>query len=203
MSIPRYQKIRDKSNWVRKGLAFAGMFCVASGTGASVTDENFIELNTWSYNDSIEIHGLESSAAIGHESSAQRLAFIRDNSGLSLTSIAIIFGVSRPTVYGWIKGSEPKANLLSKIGMLSNSIKRLVHIDAKSLAKLIMRPIFNGESFGDKIKKGVEVDSYIQDILDIAEKERINRSLKKGGLNLSRSVIDAASHHSTPITRDS
>jgi len=202
MGIEAYKKINNDYLPLKKKAAIAGVFLLASGSGSSATIDNIVELHSWNYDSSIEVKPFESRATVTaeHKSSSEHLNLIRDISGLSLSSIANIFGVSRPTVYAWINGSEPKTNLLPIIEELSNTIGQLKNIQAKYLAKLILRPMFDGESLIDKIKQQKDVDRYIQAVTVIADKESNGRQQVKGSINAQKSFKQVASDYSRPVS---
>lgn len=52
-----------------------------------------------------------------------QLEAVQEDLGLSITQLAQLFGVTRKAVYDWLDGSEPRANISSRMELISSLIR--------------------------------------------------------------------------------
>lgn len=115
--------------------------------------------------------------------------------GLNVSELAQVLQVTRPTVYGWLKGIEPHpaaVGRLAKLMKVANVVsdKKLTRIDS-----LVRRPIsqspFNGASLLTLIASDSAVSSAHIDLLATLDQREVNARSEVKGLNLLRTTQEA------------
>jgi hypothetical protein len=93
---------------------YAGLI---AGTGGIYTSQNVRLLNDFVPKPVIEIRGESDSKRREPRLLSLRPALlkIRSSFGLTMTELASIFDVSRPTVYAWFNGASPRTDIVEKI----------------------------------------------------------------------------------------
>jgi DNA-binding LacI/PurR family transcriptional regulator len=85
--------------------------------------------------------------------------------GLNMTELAQILGVSRPTVYSWINGSDPKElGAKSLISKLSGYVETLRAGGITKSDVLARQPVSEGRSLIDLLKSGKDVTAVVASI---------------------------------------
>ncbi len=110
-------------------------------------------------------------------SSAEHIANIRDVFSISMSELASVFGVTRPTAYAWLEGQEPEPETVKRIRQLSRAADEIKQANIIRLDLLVHWPILNGRSLFDMLKA-------------ISEKEDQARHEPKGSGKHLRSLRD-------------
>lgn len=122
-------------------------------------------------------------------SSEERIVYLRQVLGLSITDLAELLGVTRPTVYAWMKGGEMKEEHAHRLGELSSVAEELESAGVAGLAKLAKRKLSTGVSLFDLVKAGKPFSHLLHEVAALAETEQRQRLHKKGG-QYSRSTAE-------------
>jgi len=193
MLVPYAQK-------AKKGVAASvlPLLLLTPGSGGAMTAAGADQLNRWIYNPIINV---EHSLRKGHDlrSPAAQVSEIRDVYGLNMSELANILGVTRPTVYAWLNGQEPKPESLVHIKRLSSATHQIKELNVVRLEKLIRRPIFEGKSLLDKIKSNEDIFEALATLRMIAQNEMASRFKQKGSGKSKRSVEETIADLSTPV----
>jgi uncharacterized protein (TIGR04255 family) len=136
-------------------------------------------------------------------SPADLLANIRDVFGLSMSDLAALLGVTRPTAYAWLEGQEPKPEAVMRIRRLSRTADETKSMNISRLDKLIHRPIIEGRSLFDVLKADEDPTQILSSVREIAEKEAQTRSNPKGSGKHLRSLDDVLGESSVAIDMQS
>lgn len=136
---------------------------------------------------------------IDTRSPAEHVANIRDVFAISMSDLASVLGVTRPTVYAWLAGQEPKGEAVIRIQQLSHAADKFRQANIIRLDKLVNRPILNGRSLLDILKTDEDPIEALATIKAIADKEaQTRREPKSVGKHL-RSLDDVLGESSVAI----
>jgi len=178
-----------------------------AGTGGIMTAHSTVELLNRVHYPYIHV---ESSRAkqvnvrsdVGHSSTlspAEHVANIRDVFAMNMSDLASVLGITRPTVYAWLTGQEPKREAVIRIQKLSRAADQFNRANIIRLDKLVHRPILNGRSLLDILKTDEDPIADLATLKAIADKEaQIRREPKGSGKNL-RSLDDVLSESSVAV----
>lgn len=168
-----------------------------AGTGGAMTTQGMENLNLWVY--APYVHVERASQDIDSLAPAEHVALIRDAFALNMSELAMVLGVSRPTVYAWLDGQEPKPEALQDVQRLSELAEQLQAMKLTRVAKLVRRPIFNSRSLIDKLKAGEVSGEDLTILMEIAKKEAKSRQLTKGSGKTRRSLSDVSEDYSPAV----
>jgi transcriptional regulator with XRE-family HTH domain len=133
---------------------------------------------------------------IDARSSAEHVSNIRDVFGISMSDLAAVLGVTRPTAYAWLEGQELKPEVAKRIQRLSRAADQFNQAKIPRLDKLIYRPVLNGRSLLDILKADEDPSDAVALLSEIAEKEAQSRREPKGSGKHLRSLVDVLSDFS-------
>jgi len=174
------------------------LLLLAPGSGGAMTSRNANQLNRWVHNPIINIeHSI--GQKIDVRSPADQVSAIRTTYGLNMSELASLLGVTRPTVYAWLNGQEPKPDSLVHIRRLVNAIHEINELKVPRIDKLIRRPVFEGRSLLDKIKTNDDIFEALATLRTVAQKEATSRLKQKGSGRSRRSIDEAGADLSTPV----
>lgn len=109
-----------------------------------------------------------------------QLKFIRETLKLNVSELASILRVSRPTVYAWLEGDEPSPENYSGIVRMRSIADQVAGLAIPRFEKLLRRPVFEGQSFLDKLKSPEDPTVYLFTLKQVADKEQTVRGTSKG-----------------------
>jgi DNA-binding transcriptional regulator YiaG len=176
------------------------------GTGGMMTPHSTREMNRWLYTPQIHVEhsdakNTEYSGAknVDTRSPADLVATIRDGFAISMSDLAAVLGVSRPTAYAWLEGQEPKPEAMMRIQGLSRAADEFSRANITRLDKLVHRPILDGRSLLDLLKADEDPLLALSKLREIGEKEALTRRESKGSGKHLRSLDDVSSESSVGI----
>jgi DNA-binding transcriptional regulator YiaG len=179
------------------------------GTGGMMTPQSTREMDRWLYMPQIHVehsdphnaNNVESSAAknVDTRSPADLVATIRDGFAISMSDLAAVLGVSRPTAYAWLEGQEPKPEAMMRIQGLSRAADEFSRANITRLDKLVHRPILDGRSLLDLLKADKDPLLALAKLKEIGDKEDLTRRQSKGSGKHLRSLDDVSSESSVGI----
>lgn len=132
--------------------------------------------------------------------SNEQLNYVRNVFCFNISELADIFGVTRPTIYSWINGTELKPEVSAKMTKLVNLASYLEKLNISRFDTLLHRPIFNGISLFDKVKNGEDIKEPLRQIKEISEKEVSVRKENKSRITTNGG--SDPSDYSTPYYKD-
>jgi hypothetical protein len=169
-----------------------------AGTGGVMTPHSTAEvLNRFHYP---RIH-IEPSRAkqVDVRSPAEHMANIRDVFSINMSDLASVLKVTRPTVYAWLAGQEPKGEAVIRIQQLSCAADKFNQANIIRLDKLVHRPILNGRSLLDILKTNEDPIAALATLKVMADKEAQTRREPKGAGKHLRSLDDVLGESSVAI----
>lgn len=166
-----------------------------AGTGGAITSETYTHKNQWVYDSSINA---KSEHAIEVETVSEQLQRIQSTFGLTITDMAFLFDVSRPTVYAWIEGQEPKQEFFARIQRLNDKAIIASAYELPRMNKLVRRSLRDGYTLLQKIKDGESIQSSLDELQAIASAEARRRQERKGLQAAKRPAEETIAQHSLP-----
>ncbi|WP_199306314.1 hypothetical protein [Coleofasciculus sp. FACHB-T130] len=169
-----------------------------SGTGGVMTPHGTPKVLNQYYDPRIHVEPCRAKQ-IDTRSPAEHVANIRDVFAISMSDLASVLGVTRPTVYAWLAGQEPKGEAVIRIQQLSRAADKFHQANIIRLDKLVNRPILNGRSLLDILRTDEDPVEALATIKAIADKEaQTRREPKSVGKHL-RSLDDVLGESSVAI----
>lgn len=176
----------------------APLLVLTAGTGGILTAQSTAELNRWVHNPRIHIEPSKAKQ-VDMRSPAEHVANIRDVFAVNMSDLASVLGVTRPTVYAWLAGQEPKGEAVIRIQQLSRAADKFNQANIIRLDKLVHRPILNGRSLLDILKTDEDPIAALPTLKAIANREaQIRREPKGAGKHL-KSLDDVLCESSVSI----
>lgn len=174
-------------------LAFPMAVGASAGSGGAITDESVLHKNQWVYDASITS---ERDVVFPVESNVEKLESIRDRVGLNMTDLSSILGVSRPTIYAWLQGQEPRPEYINRISELREVAEKVGGYNLPRIKKLVRRPLQDGKTLVELIKSSQPIDNALNELQSISEREGYQRN-KSRGLRVSmQDYEDTVNEHS-------
>lgn len=182
-------------------MTFSSAGYAMPGTGGDADAYYLIHKGNWVHDEAIEYRAQQEDAnAIANEAPdpPRVLAGLRESLGLSITDIARVFDVSRPTIYAWMKGeTDPRPELWPRLREMEQVASRAQRYSLSRPARLVRRPVLEGTSLLDRLLTGREVEEgHLQALADLARTEESQRAKSKGGA--ARPARDVASEYGRP-----
>lgn len=158
-----YRSIRCVNGTMKAALIAPMYVCMIAGTGGVYTPTNIQLGLTALPNSVVEIRGYHAKRNLLF-SVPQQLIGLREMFGLTMTELAQIFNVTRPTVYAWLNGSEPKEEIKSRICELAKYVQELRNVGIPQAGLLARQPLASGQSLISLFKSGTNAESAIATI---------------------------------------
>jgi len=179
---------------------FSVTLLVTAGTGGIMTPHSIAALNRWVYNPHPRIHVEPSrKKPVDARSPVEHVANIRDVFAINMSDLASVLGVTRPTVYAWLAGQEPKGEAVIRIQQLSCAADKFNQANIIRLDKLVHRPILNGRSLLDILKTDEDPIQALATLKVIDDKEAQTRREPKGAGKHLRSLGDVLGESSVAM----
>ncbi|MDB9372058.1 hypothetical protein [Nodularia sphaerocarpa] len=174
------------------------LLLLTAGTGGIMTAHSTAELNRRIYDPRVHIEPPRAKQ-VDMRSPSENVANIRDVFSINMSDLASVLGVTRPTVYAWLAGQEPKEEAAIRIQQLSRTADKFNEANIVRLDKLVHRPILNGRSLLDILKANEDPIAVLPALKAIADKEAKTRHESKGSSKHLRSLDDVLSESSVYI----
>jgi len=160
-----YKQWANETSQTAKAAIIAPLYlCMIAGTGGVYTLSSLPLVWANQPNQIVQIRGHHPKRS--HIlSSSQHLIQIREMFGLTMTELAQVLGVSRPTAYSWINGIEPKeSEAKALISKLSRHVETLRSSGIATVDVLARHPLTSGKSLIDLLKSGKDVSTEIASV---------------------------------------
>ncbi len=180
----------------------APLLVLTAGTGGVMTAHSTAELNRWVYDPRIHVEPSKAKQ-VDMRSPAEHVANIRDVFAVNMSDLASVLGVTRPTVYAWLAGQEPKGEAVIRIQQLSRVADQFNQANIIRLDKLVHRPILNGRSLLDLLKTDEDPIAALSTLKAIADREAQTRCVPKGAGKHLKSLDDVLCESSVSIYKRS
>lgn len=139
---------------------------------------------------------------ISLKSPKQYLEEIRKYLHISIVDLSFIFNVTRPTIYSWLEGVEPKPDTIEHIQQLSNFAQELEGYKIANIGKLLHRPIFNGHSLLEYFRTQKNLPNAWNLFKESLLKELNRRSYQKGSGKGLKDIKQTVNENSTYLFKD-
>lgn len=106
----------------------------------------------------------------------ESLAHIRSVFRPSVSELALIFGVTRQTLYNWMSGDRPAPESAERLDDLARASDVFAAAGLSPSAYLFRRKLLNGRSLADVVREGGEAEKTAQVMIAIARKEADQRA---------------------------
>ncbi|HSH48628.1 MAG TPA: helix-turn-helix transcriptional regulator [Halomonas sp.] len=172
------------------------------GSGGAVTPEAALTRHQWLQDDSIDV----TSAVKGEDDAelftpAERLERIRQLLGLTITDLARLLDTTRPTVYAWLNGQEPRPEVHTRLIRLERQAENIAACDLPRINKLIRRPLRCGGSLLDRLREDDPLQPALEELQSLAQREHSRRMRHKGKVIATRSSREALDDIAVPLRR--
>ncbi len=168
--------------------SMAPFIVMMAGTGGLMTVDSAVKMSEYCRVKTIihveEFHPLIEKIDI--RSTAEHIANIRNVFDINMSDLAAVLKATRPTVYTWLEGQEPKrSETVKHIQRLSSFADEFGQANIKRLDRLLQRPILAGRSLLDMLKANEDPLVALPLLKEIGDKEAQTRQQPKGsGKNL-------------------
>lgn len=111
------------------------------------------------------LYALPTSSALDDKSSlvgasetrsvAEQIQWLRKALGVNMSDLAQLLEVTRPAVYGWLKGVVPQSDTVTRLSKLVGQVGQIAALGLERPDLLLKRPIFAGQSPFELLKSGI------------------------------------------------
>lgn len=95
--------------------------------------------------------------------------------GRTFSHLPAIFGVSRQTLYNWMKGEMPKEQHREKLVQLAEAAKVFTAMGFKLSAEMLDRTVAKGKSFAELLREGASGREMAEKLVRIARRSVAER----------------------------
>jgi DNA-binding transcriptional regulator YiaG len=170
-----------------------------AGTGGFITAHSAAEILNRIHDPRIHVERSNINLSVDTRSPAEHVANIRDALEISMSDLASLLGVTRPTAYAWIEGQEPKIESVRQIEQLSRMADEINRANITRIDKLVHRPISDGRSLIDLLRTGQNLTDCLATLKLISKKEAKTRQESKGSGRNLRSLDDVLDEFSIVV----
>lgn len=122
---------------------------------------------------------------------AEQIDYLRAVLGTSITDLAELLGVTRPTVYAWMKGADVRLDHVSRVDGLVLIAQELELAGIENLPKLFKRKLSSGVTLMELVRSAQPFDHLLPELAALSGAESRQRAQRKGGQHI-RSTADVA-----------
>jgi transcriptional regulator with XRE-family HTH domain len=124
---------------------------------------------------------------------SEQISRIKKIFGLTMSELATVFGVTRPTAYAWLRGAEPHQEIVEKMWMLSSWADDFERLGIAQINIYLHRPLVEGKTLLRLMTAGHQLDaaySRINDLVasDLQMRERLHSRERRKQEN--NSILD-------------
>lgn len=191
-ALPSWQPVEPRRNGLWHNAAAVTLIGVLAGTGGNVSAKQiFKHFGTGSASRAT----LDSQAAEPDQGLAIELMSIRDVLRLSVAETAQLFGVSRPTIYSWLKGNSISPENADRLRAIANALTPHLHVLEAQVGRVARRAIEGRTSLLQTLAAGTSADQAISQLAGIlaretAQRERLARRLLDRSGNRGSADLD-------------
>lgn len=171
------------------------------GSGGAMTPEAALSRHRWLQDESIEITAATPGRDTELRTPAERLEQIRQALGLTVTDLARLLDASRPTVYAWLNGQEPRPEVHERLLRLERQAAEVAACELPRINKLVRRPLHCGGSLLERLQQGDPLEPALEELKVLAQREQAGRARHKGLAAAARSSREALDDVSVPLDR--
>ena len=120
----------------------------------------------------------------------------------STSNSAVIFGVSRQSVYNWIAGEKPSNESVEKLNDLARAADLFLADGVAGSSYLFRRKLGNGKTLMETVREGGSAQDAARSLLQIARKESSQRETLQRRLANRTAVYDSSEIGSPMLDED-
>jgi transcriptional regulator with XRE-family HTH domain len=107
---------------------------------------------------------------------------IREVLSPGISTLADVFGVTRQTVYNWMKGERLKPEHFARLKDLAHATDLLAESGISLSGTLLKRKVINGKNMFESVRDGGSARDVAQVLIQIAQREQQQRELMNARL---------------------
>ena len=182
-------------------IAVPGAGLAGSGTGGALTSHTLLHKGAWVYDATLAVSAPEGAALGPAETPSDQLDLVRKALGLSITDLANLLGVTRPTIYAWIQGKqEPKPEMLDRIQELRVAAQAAEALALPRMNRLVRRPLASGPSLLLRLQRGdADAEAALTELAEMASREEGQRQQSRTSFAEPESAQETASRMGRPL----
>lgn len=174
-------------------LASAALPSSSVGSGGVASLESALMRYRWS-----DSSGNVSVRMAERVSADQQLVYVRDVLAISITDLAELLGVARPTIYAWMQGAAaPRDEHLLRLQQVEQQAREVEAFGLLMEAKLLKRPLRDGTTLLQRLNQRQPLAPALTELAELNRMERQQRASRKGHA-LGRTAAEAVADQSTP-----
>lgn len=189
-ALSSWHPVEPRRNGLWQNAAAVTLIGVLAGTGGSVNAEQiFKHFGTGSASRSAH----DPRVAVPVQGLVLELKSIRTALRLSVAETALLFGVSRPTIYSWQNGNRISLENAERLRAIADALTPHLPLLEVQVGRVVHRAIAGRTSLLQALATGANADQAVSQLADIltretAQRERLARRLQ--GRNGSRGAAD-------------
>ena len=183
-----WQPVEPRRNGLWHNAAAVTLIGVLAGTGGNVCAGQ-IHFGTGSASRGT----LGSQTAVADQGLAIELMSIRDVLRLSVAETAQLFGVSRPTIYSWLRGNSINCENANRLHAIANALTPHLRVLESQVGRVAHRVIEGRTTLLQSLAAGKSADQAISQLAEILSRETAQRerlALRLQGRSVTRSSAD-------------
>lgn len=111
---------------------------------------------------------------------SDHISRIRQVFGLTMSDVAVVFGVTRPTAYAWLHGAEPRQEMIDKMWTLSSWADDFERMGLYQLGGYLHRPLFEGKTLYSLLSSGSQLDEALVKVCEVSKSDAEKRKSAEG-----------------------
>ncbi|PXX97644.1 helix-turn-helix domain-containing protein [Halomonas sp. LBP4] len=171
------------------------------GSGGAMTPEAALSRHQWLQDEFIEIAGSAPDRNTDLRSPAELLEQVRQALGLTVTDLSRLLDTSRPTVYAWLNGQEPRPEVHERLLRLEQRAAVVAACELPRISKLIRRPLRCGGTLLERLQSGAPLEQALDELKTLAQREQAGRQRHKGLTEAARGSREALDDVAVPLDR--
>jgi hypothetical protein len=130
------------------------------------------------------------------------MAEVKAGFGRTMSRLPEVFGVSRTTLYNWLKGDAPKAMYEQRIEQLARAARAFDELGFKPTATMLDRTVAGGKSFLQLMSEGADGRETAKRMVRIAQRGAESRSKLDALLAGQKPTALSADDFGTPSLKE-
>lgn len=145
------------------------------GTGGAMTPAYFKQRQEKGYKYAQVEYGARAHSVRPLREPKDNLAHVRSVLKPSISELAVLFGVTRQTVYNWMSGERPSPESAEKLDDLARAADVFLAEGMSTSSYLLKRKLHNGKSIVDVVREGGSAQDAARTMIQFTQKEIAQR----------------------------
>lgn len=147
------------------------------GTGVYMDDLQMLQQYQGSHGSFFGAARLPIAATTTPATPAELIKHIRTILLPSATDMANVFGVSRQTIYNWLKGEQPGSSVQARLEDMGQAAELLAHSGLRASGLLLKRKVISGKSVFEVAREGGSARQAMEILLQVVQREQEQRAM--------------------------